>query len=123
MALTYENTLHRLQEERAEWVKKNFPHSGVKEHALGVAEEVGELCHAVGKLAPGLGDGGSIRGDKDSLLAEAADAIGDTVVFLAGVATDLGLALDVCVSDAWEEVKARDWNANKEDGNAERREL
>jgi NTP pyrophosphatase (non-canonical NTP hydrolase) len=116
VALTFENSLHKLQTERAEWAARNFPNAGAKEHALGVCEEAGELAHAVLKMAPGLQDGGSIRGDEESLMAEAADAIGDCIIYLAGVATDLGLALDQCVEDAWNQVKQRDWENNRVDG-------
>lgn len=116
MPLGIENTLQQLQAERAEWAARNFPNADAKDHTLGVCEEAGELAHAVLKMAPGLADGGSIRGDHHSLMAEAADALGDLIIYAAGVATDLGLALDVCVEQAWAQVKERDWNKNRETG-------
>jgi len=109
VSLTYENTIARIQGERAVWSRHNFPNAGAKEHALGVCEEAGELAHAVLKLAPGTADGHSIRGDKAALLDEAADALGDLLIYACGVATDLGLSLSDCVNAAWDEVKERDW--------------
>lgn len=105
--------LIQLQREHDEWEQRNFPadrETRAVHAALGVAEETGELCHAVLKRAQG------IRGTEDQHLAKAADAIGDVVVYLAGVASALNLSLAACVTDSWNEVKERDWLANRQDG-------
>lgn len=104
--------LSRLQEEAREWRHRVFPEESrtAPLQALGVCEEAGELAHAVLKMEQG------IRGNRIKHLDEAADAVGDTVIFLTGVCDSLGLDLDTCVTNAWNEVKLRDWAANKETG-------
>lgn len=115
--LTYENVIAKIQTERGVWAANNFPNAGLKEHALGVAEEAGELAHAVLKMAPGTGDDGApIRGSRQDHLDEAADALGDLFIYMCGVATDLGLSLSDCIITAWGEVQWRDWVKYPETG-------
>lgn len=102
--------LVQLQLEHDEWSARNFPSDTLEHSTLGVCEEAGELAHAVLKRAQG------IRGVEEEHKLKAADAIGDIVVYLAGVASHLGLSLAACVTDAWTEVSARDWIANRADG-------
>jgi len=105
----HENTISKIQHEREEWVKHNFPNSGVKEHTLGVCEEAGELAHAILKMAPGTENDSAIRGEKQEHLDAAADALGDIFMYMCGVATDLNLSLSDCIQATWEEVQQRDW--------------
>lgn len=107
--MIYYDILQRIQGEREKWARHNFPNAGAKEHALGVCEEAGELAHAVLKLDPGSADGGPIRGTRDELLDEVADALGDLLIYACGVASDCGLDLSFCLQGAWDEVKDRDW--------------
>ena len=90
------------------WRARNFPSDQTPieravENTLGVAEESGELAHAVLKMKQG------IRGDVDSLTAEAKDAIGDCIIYLCGVCDNLELSLHDCVAAAWHEIEGRDW--------------
>lgn len=78
--------------------------------ALGVAEETGELCHHVLKMEQG------IRGTAAEHLDGIADAVGDICIYLSGLCSALGLDFELCVRDAWNEVKERNWRANKETG-------
>jgi NTP pyrophosphatase (non-canonical NTP hydrolase) len=78
--------------------------------ALGVCEEAGELAHAVLKMTQG------IRGTEKEHLNEAADAVGDIVIYLAGLCSSLELSLQACVDEAWLQVLERDWSKNKETG-------
>lgn len=103
------NQIDRIQSERAQWARYNFPHADAKEHALGICEEAGELAHAILKMNPGTVDDTPIRGTEAKLVEEAADALGDLLVYACGVATDLGLVLSECFQAAWDEVKDRDW--------------
>lgn len=109
MALTYENQLQKIQTERAKWAARNFPNAGALHHIAGLAEEVGELAHAVLKMAPGTAGDTAIRGEKDAHLEAAADAVGDTIIYLLGICSDLGLDASECLDTAWDEVKHRDW--------------
>lgn len=96
--------LQTVQEESHEWRQKNFPDTSSEMHmALGVAEEAGELCHAVLKHSQG------IRGmdDEIKLNMMIADAAGDIVIFLCGLMSARGLDLETAVWEAWQEVKKR----------------
>lgn len=111
--------LNELQQQRKEWVAQNFgtPESdrynlNLIESALGVVEEVGELAHSI------LKRGQLIRGSRAQHSSDIRDAIGDIVVFLAGVAEAEGLQLGDVVEEVWQEVVERNWVANPQDGKA-----
>lgn len=90
-----------IQNEQKAWVKHNFPTSTpLWVSALGVAEESGELCHAVLKQSQG------IRGDHS---AEMIDAIGDITIYLIDLCNKLGLDFESVVHLTWQTVKQRDW--------------
>jgi NTP pyrophosphatase (non-canonical NTP hydrolase) len=101
-----------LQSESQKWRQHSFPpeHRTASLQALGVCEEAGELAHAVLKMEQG------IRGTRDEHLMEAADAVGDIVIYLAGLSTSLGLDLERCVKSAWAQVAQRNWKDYKETG-------
>lgn len=101
-----------LQRESQKWREHSFPpeHRTVELQVLGVCEEAGELAHAILKMKQG------IRGDEVQHMAEATDAIGDIVIYLAGVASSLNTSLHACVYKAWLEVADRDWSQYKESG-------
>lgn len=103
--------LSDFQGEHAEWLRHNFPDQKPHDALLGLAEEVGELAHAHLKYEQG------IRGyDKDQYRVEAADAIGDVMIYLASYCTTNGFDLRDCLDDAWWEVKRRDWRSDPETG-------
>lgn len=68
-------TLGELQKELFQWQTYNFGEQKDRRMVLGICEEAGELCHAHLKLEQG------IRGDRESLLAEAKDAVGDICIY------------------------------------------
>ncbi len=68
-------TLHELQEEIFKWQEYNFGEQGDRRMVMGICEESGELCHAQLKFEQ------AIRGDEESLTAEAKDAVGDICVY------------------------------------------
>lgn len=68
-------TLSDLQKELFNWQVYNFGEQKDRRMILGICEEAGELCHAHLKLEQG------IRGDREALLAEAKDAIGDICIY------------------------------------------
>ncbi len=104
--------LRELQHLSHEWRKANFPPETITpmHQALGVAEEVGELCHAILKMEQG------IRGTREHHLETAADSVGDIVVFLAGVCSTLDIDLDLAVQKAWDQVSRRNWKDNPDTG-------
>lgn len=99
-----------LQKERNVWVARNFPGDEMPHSLLGAVEELGELSHHYLKMQQG------IRGDQDMHRAEIADAVADCVIYLAGVATYLGLDYGEIVQTVWDKVKTRDWITYPTDG-------
>lgn len=104
--------LSYLQGKAELWRENSFPeeHRTAVLQALGVAEESGELAHAILKMEQG------IRGTRKEHLEAAADAVGDIVIYLTGVCSALGINIGTAVSEAWEQVEKRDWSKNKKDG-------
>lgn len=105
--------LAEFQAEQREWQERNFPGNAGHSALLGLVEEVGELSHAHLKTEQG------IRGTVEEHRAEAEDAIGDIMVYLAGYCNNNGYDLDGCLKRAWDEVKKRDWQKNSKDGVSE----
>ena len=102
--------LYELQAEHMEWLEKNFPQQQGHDPLLGIVEEVGELAHAHLKASQG------IRGTFDELRAEAFDAIGDIVIYLASYCNSNGYDLHNAVEHTWYKVKERDWQKYPQDG-------
>jgi NTP pyrophosphatase (non-canonical NTP hydrolase) len=102
--------LTEMQEQRDEWVARNFPEHGVEDSILGAVEEIGELAHAYLKQKQG------IRGDPAEMEGMMADAVADCVIYLAGVCSYLGIEYGRLVEETWNFVKQRDWVAYPENG-------
>ena len=101
--------LSELQRSHKRWLAHNFPNQKPHDALLGLAEEVGELAHAHLKTEQG------IRGyDEVKYRAEAGDAIGDIVIYLASYCNTNRFNLATEVSRAWEQVKKRDWREDPE---------
>jgi len=89
--------ISELQKKLNQLDKEFFPHNTTELMALGVAEEAGELSHAVLKRAQGLGD-------KQKRCEQIKDAIADIMVFCAQIASFEGFDLEenfisVCETD------------------------
>lgn len=106
-------TFSGLQSLVSEWSNHNFPNNKPHMPLLGVSEEVGELCHAHLKMEQG------IRGNLDEHKAAKADAVGDTIIYLADYCNRNDLSLELCVRAAWNEVKDRDWIKFPKNGKTE----
>ena len=102
--------LHELQAEHMAWLERNFPQQQNHDPLLGLVEEVGELAHAHLKAAQ------SIRGMPQEHRADAIDAIGDIVIFLASYCNSNGFDLESAVVETWHKVKQRDWQRYPQDG-------
>lgn len=120
--------LATLQDEHKEWVDRNFPDQIEHHGLLGSIEEGGELAlstllklahiqEAFGRLAHShLKREQGIRGSVEQHDADIEDAIGDVVIFLASYCNTNDIDLNACVTTAWDQVKGRDWQANKATG-------
>jgi len=95
--------LIELQADHKAWADRNFPNADPVDAVLGVAEEVGELCHAILKQRQG------IRGTHEEHEAKAKDAVGDIVIYLLDVCTRRGWSFAEIVAETWAEVRKRDW--------------
>ena len=100
---------NEIQTLTVEWNKKNFGehHGSGYRNLLGVAEEVGELCHAQLKGEQG------IRHTPEEILKMKKDAVGDIVIFLCSYCDSQNISLEECVETAWQEIKDRDWKRDK----------
>lgn len=79
----------QLQVEHNEWAKHNFDvvrpnREGAWKSVMGVMEELGELSHSLLKQNQG------IRGSFEQHEEKAKDAVGDMVVFLADLCSNMG---------------------------------
>jgi NTP pyrophosphatase (non-canonical NTP hydrolase) len=104
--------LRKLQEEQRAWVAHNFGDRPWQMPLMGVAEEVGELNHALLKQWQG------IRGTNAEHEEAAKDAVGDIVVFLADLCSARGWDFGAIVEETWSKVLRRDWRADPENGGA-----
>jgi len=95
--------LSELQQRRDTWVSYNFPGQDMPHSLLGAVEELGELSHHYLKMKQG------IRGTDVMHRDEMADAVADCVIYLAGVASYLGLDYGQLVTETWKRVEMRDW--------------
>jgi len=103
--------LSELQSEHAAWVKHNFPDQQPHDALLGLMEDVRELAHADLKHQNG------IRGyTTPEYYDQAADAIGDIVIYLASYCNANHLNLGFCLDRTWARVKKRDWIADPQTG-------
>lgn len=104
--------ISRIQAENKEWAWRNFGDAEAIppwQPLLGAVEEIGELAHAYLKRHQGI----RVNEDHDEAIK---DAIGDIVIYLMDFCNRQNLDLELCVINAWEEVKQRDWNKHREEG-------
>jgi len=126
-------TLDEIQAEVRVWADHNFPGHKPHEAALGIAEEAGEfwealvdtllagklsalvgrVCHAELKFEQG------IRGTAEERRAKLEDAIGDTFVFLLHLCSSRGISAKDVLDRTWEQVRKRDWQKNRINGDAD----
>lgn len=110
--MNYVGSLNDIQNEIAAWSQKNFGDQDSVNPLLGVAEEVGELCHAVLKERQKI----RVGTEAEALLAAKQDAVGDILIYLFDFCDREGLSLGRCLDYAWSEVRERDWKKNPTSG-------
>lgn len=99
----FRDAANAIQADHKAWADRNFPNADPIDPVLGVAEEVGELCHAILKQKQG------IRGTHEQHEAKAKDAVGDIVIYLLDVCSKRGWSFGEIVAETWAEVRKRDW--------------
>jgi len=105
----------QVQPQARAWRREAYPETrGYELQALGVAEEAGELCHAVLKFKQG------IRGyDYMKTKEEIEDAIGDIYIYASGVADEFGINMVEAIVKAWEYVKNRNITQGSDPGSGQ----
>ncbi len=101
-------TLADLQQDVRVWTQYNFPNRKPHQPLLGIAEEVGELCHAHLKEEQG------IRGTPEELQTQAKDAVGDIIVFLADYCNLRDWDMQAILEEVWKRVQRRRWAPREE---------
>ncbi len=96
------------QQELSEWQLKNFGQSIVEDMLLGMAEELGELCHWILKRKQGIREAATGGDFKD----EIGDAFADVVIFGIQAMTGEGIDAQATLKKTIEEVLARDFVNN-----------
>lgn len=104
--------LNGLQAQLAAWQGRNFGAQQHYEMALGLSEEVGELCHAVLKHLQ------KIRGmeDPEKFRVMAGDAAGDIFVYLCQFLTILRIDAGTLFLETARRVMKRDFTKDKMNG-------
>lgn len=101
--------LRQIQQEVAEWAARNFKGKLPHQPLLGVAEEVGELCHAHLKLEQGIRVNENHQEKK-------VDAVGDIIIYLVDYCIQNQIDIADALGKTWDAVKQRNWTEKKEDG-------
>jgi NTP pyrophosphatase (non-canonical NTP hydrolase) len=97
------------QKELAEWQDRNFgmPEDTALKCALGMSEEVGEVCHHVLKGTQ------RIRGGKNGInKKEVADGVADVLIYGINLLSFLEINAEKEISEVIEKVLKRDWKTN-----------
>ena len=102
------SAFEQIEKAANEWGARNFAEADAVDPLLGIAEEVGELCHAHLKGRQG------IRHTPEEVLAMKMDAVGDIMLYLFDYCrrSDEGFTVLSCLQSAWDEVQHRDWKKN-----------
>ena len=98
-----------IQQNLFKWQREQFGNTPLAHLALGVAEEVGELSHAILKRDQG------IRGfdDKKKFEEAVADAIADTAIYSINLCSTLGIDYETVLTEVSKKILQRKWNAKK----------
>lgn len=100
--------LVKIQVEAAAWQARNFGEGTCEQMALGMAEEVGELCHAILKRGQKIREGAN----GDDMKEKIADAFADVVIFGLQLCTIENIDAETAITETWAEASKRDWVNN-----------
>jgi len=101
-------TINEYQAEIGPWADHNFPNDQRHDVALGLVEEVGELCRATLKQAQ------NVRGSYSQWEDEIKHELGDVFIKLCHVASVYGYDLDTLVRLRWDIVQLRESGSTEE---------
>lgn len=99
------------QKELAAWQAYNFGIATPEQVTLGMAEEVGELCHAILKRSQNIREG-----HNSNCLHEIADAFGDVMIYGIQLMSIEGLDAEQVLRATIDHVLTRDWRKNPQNG-------
>jgi len=100
------------QKELAEWQERNFRNVTSEKLVLGMAEEVGELCHYILKRMQKIRE----AADEQEVREQIADAFADTVIFGIQLMEKEGMDAEKVIEKTIEVVLKRDWLSNPKKG-------
>lgn len=100
------------QKDLSDWQKENFGKVSSEDCALGMAEEVGELCHLVLKRKQHIRE--SANGDEVRELI--ADAFSDTVIYGIQLMTIELIDAEYVLEYTINKILKRDWKSNPQTG-------
>ena len=100
------------QKELAEWQERNFRNVTSEKLALGMAEEVGELCHYILKRMQKIREAAG----EQEVQEQIADAFADTVIFGIQLMEKEGMDAEKVIEKTIEVVLKRDWLSNPKKG-------
>lgn len=110
------NELGKLQKTLKQWQEDNFAAdcTGPEWMALGASEELGEVAHVIVKAKQKIRE--HQAGLSEESLAEVADGVADTVIYLIQLCSHLGINFGEALFSTAENVLKRDWKKNRTDG-------
>jgi NTP pyrophosphatase (non-canonical NTP hydrolase) len=100
--------INRYQRAIGAWALRNFPNDTRQDVALGLVEEVGELCRATLKQAQ------NVRGSYASWEDEIKHEIPDVFIKLCHLAEVYGYDLETLVEQKWDTVQLRESGSREE---------
>ena len=100
------------QKDLAEWQERNFGKVSSEYLALGVAEETGELCHAILKRSQKIREGANGEKLKD----EIGDAFADIIIYGINLMESEGIDAEEVLRMTIQKVMERDWKKFPKDG-------
>ena len=100
----YQKSLNR-------WQNEQLGEMTDQQIALGMAEEVGEICHLILKRSQNIREGHTLS-DKE-FREEVADGVADTLVFGLQLLTIYGVEAEDTMVSVFEKVLSRNWNKDR----------
>lgn len=103
------DVLRTIQREHKSWADYNFGGTQLNHAFMGMAEELGELAHALLKQQQ------AIRTNENHKL-DAIDAVCDLLIYTCSLANVLQIDLSIELQHTWNKVKQRDWKKYPKNG-------